>query len=136
MIGINDERFGTRFPPANKIYSKKLRDLFKSLAEEKDVLIKEGVYLYLSGPSYETVSELRFFATMGVDCLGASTAHEALVASYCGLEVLSLALITNKAVMEEDSEESANHVEVVQVANEKAKIMEMLVKNFITRFEI
>lgn len=61
---------------ANRIYTKAYRDLFNQIATEHNEAIKEGVYTSLSGPSYETVTEIRGLAKLGADCVGASTAHE------------------------------------------------------------
>ena len=73
---------------------------------------------------------------MGADAVGMSTAHEALVASYCGLKVLGIALITNKAVIEYDSENYPNHEEVIETANRRAKDLEELVSEFVKRVEL
>lgn len=87
-MGHNDERFGPRFPAVSKIYTRTLRDRFKKIAADKHIEIKEGVYSSLGGPCYETVSEVRGLLMLGADAVGMSTAHEALVASYCGMKVL------------------------------------------------
>lgn len=70
LVGENDERFGPRFPPANRLYKKYLRDIFKQVANGLNIELKEGVYLAYGGPSYETVSELRAFRTLGADAVG------------------------------------------------------------------
>ena len=133
LVGHNDERFGPRFPAVNRIYTRELRSLFKEIAGEKQVELKEGVYSSLGGPCYETVSELRGLLSLGADSVGMSTAHEALVASYCGLNVLAIALITNKAVLDYDSDFYPNHEEVIETANLKAKVLEDLVSEFVRR---
>lgn len=133
LVGHNDHRFGPRFPAANKIYKKPLRDLFREVAKDLDEEIKEGVYVQFGGPSYETVSELRLMAMLGADAVGMSTAHEALVASYCGMEVLALALITNQAVLDYDSDEVPNHEEVMEIADKRAKDIEKLVCEYVSR---
>jgi len=133
LVGHNDERFGPRFPPANRIYTKAYRDVFKQLAQDLNEEIKDGVYSSLGGPCYETVTELRGLAQLGADCVGMSTAHEALVASYCGLKVLAVALITNKAVLEYDSENYPNHEEVIETANRRAIVVEKLIIELVQR---
>lgn len=133
LVGPNDERFGPRFPAANRIYSRDYRELLQKIATEKEILIKSGVYSSLGGPCYETVSELRGLAQLGADSVGMSTAHEALVASYCGLKVLAVALITNKAVLEYDSEDFPNHKEVIEIANQRALDIESLIIEFVSR---
>ena len=70
---------------------------------------------------------------LGADAVGMSTAHEALVASYCGLKVLAVALITNKAVLEYDSEDYPNHKEVIEIANKRAVDIEGLIIEFVSR---
>ena len=136
LVGHNDERFGPRFPAANRIYTKQLRDVFQKVADQQNIPIKSGVYSSLGGPCYETVSELRGLAQLGADSVGMSTAHEALVASYCGLKVLAVALITNKAVLDYDSEEFPNHVEVIEIANKRAKDIESLIIQFISEVTV
>lgn len=98
--------------------------------------LRQGVYSSLGGPCYETVSELRGLLQLGADAVGMSTAHEALVASYCGLKVLAIALITNKAVIEYDSENYPNHEEVIDTANKRAKDLEDLVMEFVSRLDL
>ena len=135
MVGHNDERFGPRFPSTNRIYTKALREVFHKCAKDKGIGIKEGVYSSLGGPCYETVSELRGLMMLGADSVGMSTAHEALVASYCGLQVLAIALITNKAIIDYDSENFPNHEEVIEIANKRAKDLEHLVSQLVTHVD-
>ncbi len=118
---------------ANRIYTKALRDQFKQIANDLSEPIKDGVYSSLGGPCYETVTELRGLAQLGADCAGMSTAHEALVASYCGMKVLAVALITNKAVLDYDSEDYPNHEEVIETANKRAVVVEKLIIEFVER---
>jgi purine-nucleoside phosphorylase len=133
LVGHNDERFGPRFPAINRTYTKAYREIFAQIAKEKEIEIKEGVYSSLGGPCYETVSELRGLLLLGADAVGMSTAHEAIVANYCGLKVLAIGLITNKAVIEYDSENYPNHEEVLETADRRAKDLEGLVTEFVTR---
>jgi len=133
LVGHNDARFGPRFPAANRIYKKELRDMFRQVAKDLNEEVKEGVYVQFGGPNYETVSELRLMAMLGGDSVGMSTAHEALVASYCGMEVLALSLITNAAILEYDSHEIPNHEEVIETANKRAKVIEKLVAEYVSR---
>ena len=133
LVGHNDERFGPRFPAVNRIYTKHLRELMHKISDELKIEIKEGVYSSLGGPCYETVSELRGLMLLGADSVGMSTAHEALVASYCGLNVLAIALITNKSVIEYDSDHYPNHEEVIETANRRAKDLEHLVTTFVKK---
>ena len=133
LVGPNHEEFGPRFPPINRLYKKSLRDLFRQCAQELNVDVKEGVYSSFGGPNYESVTELRALLMFGVDSVGMSVAHEALVAGHAGMEVFALSLITNKAVLDYDSEEQANHEEVIETANKRAKDIEELVMLFVKK---
>jgi purine-nucleoside phosphorylase len=133
LVGENDERFGPRFPAVNHLYKKELRNIFKQVAKDLNITIEEGVYVSLGGPSYETVSEIKAFRLLGADAVGMSTAHEAIVAGHCGMSVFALALITNKAINDPDSDEQANHEEVVKIANQRAQDIENLVINFVQK---
>jgi purine-nucleoside phosphorylase len=135
LVGHNDEQFGPRFPPVNRLYSKELRNLFSECAKELNIELKEGVYSSFGGPNYESVTELRALRMFGVDSVGMSVAHEALVAGYCGMEVMALSLITNKAVLDYDSELTANHEEVMAAANARAKDIEALVMSFVAKLQ-
>lgn len=113
LIGKNDETLGTRFPSMNELYTPKLRELAKKCAKKLKIKLNEGVYCALSGPSYETPSEVKMFAKLGGNATGMSTAPEAIVAKYCGLEVLAISLITNMAAGL--SKSAPNHKEVVEM---------------------
>jgi purine-nucleoside phosphorylase len=133
LCGTNDERYGPRFPPANRLYTKSLRELIQQCANDQSLELKCGVYSSVGGPNYETVSELRALSNLGADSVGMSTAHEALVAGYCGMQVMAMALITNKAVLDFDSDEVPNHEEVMEIASKRAVHVEELVIDFVNR---
>lgn len=97
LIGPNDEELGARFPDMSQAYSRKLRELAKGIAAEKDVPLQEGVYAGLLGPCYETPAEIRMLRTMGADAVGMSTVSEVIVARHAGLEVLGISCISNMA---------------------------------------
>ncbi len=116
LIGPNDERFGTRFPPMAQAYDAELRSLARSVAASwPEVTLHEGVYTMVGGPNYETGAELRFLRMIGTDAVGMSTVPEVLVARHTGMRVVGLSLITNAATGEETAE--VNHAEVLTVAD-------------------
>ncbi len=116
LIGPNDERFGTRFPPMAQAYDAELRSLTRSVAASwPEVTLHEGVYTMVGGPNYETGAELRFLRMIGTDAIGMSTVPEVLVARHTGMRVVGLSLITNTASGEETAE--VNHAEVLTVAD-------------------
>ena len=97
LIGGNDDRFGPRFPDMSEIYSKRLRTIATEAAAAVPMWIEHGVYIAVSGPSYETPAEIRAFRTLGADAVGMSTAPEAIVARHMGIEVLGISCISNMA---------------------------------------
>jgi purine-nucleoside phosphorylase len=103
LIGPNEPRFaarpgaGLRFTDMTEAYSKALRALAKEAAIEEGFDLAEGVYLAVSGPSYETPAEIRAFRALGATLVGMSTVPETIVARHMGLEVLALSCVTNLA---------------------------------------
>ena len=103
LIGTNEPRFaarpgtGLRFPDMTEAYSKRLRALAQEAAKEEEFELVEGVYLAVSGPSYETPAEIRAFRAMGASLIGMSTVPETIVARHMGIEVLGISCVTNLA---------------------------------------
>jgi purine-nucleoside phosphorylase len=97
LIGANDERFGRRFPDMSEIYSKRLRAMTDEAAADIGLPIEHGVYIAVTGPSYETPAEIRAFRALGADAVGMSTVPEAIVAQHMGIEVLGISCISNMA---------------------------------------
>ncbi|XP_056384262.1 purine nucleoside phosphorylase isoform X1 [Hyla sarda] len=138
LTGPNEERFGPRFPAMSDAYEKGLRKLALAVGEELGFSekIREGVYCSLGGPNFETIAECRFLNSLGADAVGMSTVPEVIVARHCGLRVLGMSLITNKAVMDYNSEATANHEEVLQAGKDSAKFLEKLVSRLLQRIEL
>ena len=97
LIGMNDDRFGARFPDMSEVYSARLRRIADDAARAKGVPVSHGIYIAVHGPSYETPAEIRFFRTIGADAVGMSTVPEAIAARHMGIEVLGISCITNMA---------------------------------------
>ena len=97
LIGPNDDRFGRRFPDMSGIYSRRLRTLAAEVAQSLGLPLEHGVYIAVTGPSYETPAEIRAFRVMGADAVGMSTVPEAIVARHMGIEVLGISCISNMA---------------------------------------
>ncbi|PKK18922.1 purine nucleoside phosphorylase [Columba livia] len=129
LRGPNDERFGVRFPSMSDAYEQDLLGLAMESAQELGFLsfIREGVYCLLPGPCYETIAECRMLQVLGADAVGMSTVPEVIVARHCGLRVLGISLITNKVVTSYDSQEKANHEEVLRVSVVRAEALQKLV---------
>ena len=113
LRGPNLDRFGDRFPAMIDAYDPQLRAAAHESADRTGVALREGVYIMLAGPSYETRAEMRMLRGLGGDAVGMSTAHEAIVARHAGARVLGFSLITNKAT--DDVEAGATHEEVIEM---------------------
>ncbi len=114
LWGPNDESLGPRFPAMNRAYDPELRRLARSVAAELGIELREGVYVGLGGPAFETPAEVRFLRLIGADATGMSTVPEVTVARHMGLRVLAFSGISNVAVADLDSEEQPNHEEVLE----------------------
>ncbi|NJN80872.1 MAG: purine-nucleoside phosphorylase, partial [Caldilineaceae bacterium] len=112
LRGPNLAEFGPRFPPVNRVYTRRLRDLAVEMARGQDISLHSGVYVALAGPNFETPAEIRMLRTLGADAVGMSTVHEALVAHHAGMEVLAISTITNVAIDQLDSDREPTHEEV------------------------
>jgi purine-nucleoside phosphorylase len=97
LVGLNDDRFGPRFPDMTEVYSSRLRSLADRAGEAMSLRLPHGIYIALLGPSYETPAEIRYLRTIGADAVGMSTVPEAIVARHMGIEVLGISCITNMA---------------------------------------
>jgi purine-nucleoside phosphorylase len=117
LRGENDERLGPRFPAMLGVYDAELGRLAHAKAQEQGTTLRDGVYLMLSGPSFESGAEMRMLRAWGADAVGMSTAPEAIVARHAGMRTLGISLITNLALPDGAP---ANHEEVLE-AGEAAK---------------
>ena len=115
LIGPNMDEIGTRFPDMSEVYSKKLQDIVRKSAGECGIDLKEGVYIQLTGPNYETPAEIRMCRILGGDAVGMSTACEAMAARHMGLEVCGISCITNMAAGVSDR--PLDHQEVQEIAD-------------------
>jgi purine-nucleoside phosphorylase len=97
LIGPNLDEFGPRFPDMSQAYDRKLCALARKIASENNLLLREGVYAGLSGPSFESPADLRFLRIAGADAVGMSTVSEVIVARHGGTRVLGFSGISNKA---------------------------------------
>jgi purine-nucleoside phosphorylase len=129
LIGPNDERFGARFPDMTMAYSPRLRQAARAAAAAANIRVEEGVYIAVTGPSYETPAEIRAFRTMGADAVGMSTVHETIVARHCGLRVAAVSAITNFA--EGMSDEPVSHEQTLKDARRAAGDLARLLEAFV-----
>jgi purine-nucleoside phosphorylase len=97
LVGINLEELGPRFPDMSEAYSPALREIALEAAGEKGIGLRQGIYVGLCGPSYETPAEIRMCRMLGADAVGMSTIPEVIVAGHMGIPVLGISCITNMA---------------------------------------
>jgi purine-nucleoside phosphorylase len=129
LLGPNLDDFGPRFPAMADAFDKRLRALARRAARDADIALREGVYIMLSGPYYETRAEMRMLRTLGGDAVGMSTVPEVLVARHAGRRVLGFSLITNKAT--EDVEAGATHEEVIEMGRVGARTLVRLLSDLL-----
>ena len=97
LWGPNPEEFGPRFPDMSRVYTPSLQEAARQAAQELNIPLRQGVYMYFPGPQYETPAEVRAARLLGADVVGMSTVPEAITAAHCGMKVLGFTLCTNMA---------------------------------------
>ncbi len=112
LRGPNLEEFGARFPDMSKPYDPTLAETARKVAEESGIDLKQGVYICLSGPSFESPADLRFLRLIGADAVGMSTVPEVIIARHGNMQVLGFSGISNKANL--DGSTVTTHEEVLQ----------------------
>lgn len=133
LQGPHRQKLGPRFPDLTRLYTPELRAELDSVATELSIPLKHGVYLSVTGPSYETPAEIRAYATMGADAVGMSTVPEAIIAGALGLRVAGLSCITNRAAV--SGGETLSHDEVITVTRAATPPMRALVHAFVANTE-
>lgn len=129
LIGINDDRFGPRFPDMTEPYCTKLRGIAFSKAKQLDIDYIEGVYAGFQGPYYETKAEIKMIAVMGADAVGMSTVPETIAGHYLVLKILAFATITNMATGIQKAKHS--HENVVKMANAASSSLAMWIREVV-----
>jgi purine-nucleoside phosphorylase len=97
LVGVNDDRFGPRYPDMTQAYSMAYRQMALDEARKLGLMVYQGVYAAMLGPSFETPAEIRFLRTIGADLVGMSTIAEVVAARHMGLKVLAISCVTNMA---------------------------------------
>jgi purine-nucleoside phosphorylase len=113
LVGPNDDAIGPRFLGMVQTYDRTLRQLTHQVAQSENITLRDGVYVCLAGPNFETPAEIRMLRTMGGDAVGMSTAHEVLVARHAGMRVLAFSGLTNICIDDVDAPVETNHEEVL-----------------------
>jgi purine-nucleoside phosphorylase len=124
LIGKNDNRLGPRFTNMSNAYDARLCEVARAFARSNNIKLQEGVYVGLTGPSFETNAEYRFLNTIGGDSVGMSTVPEVIVANHMSMHVFGISVITNNGL--EVPEKGNNHNEVLDVASIAAPKLEAI----------
>ena len=131
LIGKNNDELGPRFLDMSYAYDKDFINLAEKTAKDLNIKTQKGVYAALTGPTYETPSEVRMLRTLGADAIGMSTVPEVIVANHMSLRVLGISCITNMAAGILD--QPLNHAEVIETANKVKNDFKTLIKTVIEK---
>lgn len=132
LIGPNDEAFGERFVSMENAYDPELRKKMQTIAKRLNIELAEGIYIGVSGPSFETPAEIRAFRTMGADAVGMSTVPEVILARHCGIKVVAISAITNLAAGM--NHETLSHEQTLRAAKLSTDKLINLLLNFVGEF--
>jgi len=131
LMGPNYDEIGPRFPDMSQAYDRTLSDLARQVAREQKIVLREGVYAGLSGPSFEGPADLRFLKLAGADSVGMSTVPEVIIARHGGLRVLGFSGISNKANL--DGSTATTHEEVIEAGKVITPKIEKLIRGVLRR---
>ncbi|WP_291120166.1 purine-nucleoside phosphorylase [Flavobacterium sp. UBA6135] len=129
LRGQNDERFGPRFVNMSEAYSLDMIKQLKTIATQNAISLKDGIYLGLQGPTFETLAEYKMVKILGADCVGMSTVPEVIVARHMNVDCLGISVITDMG--NEESIHEVNHQEVLEAARKAEPNVRKLIKLFI-----
>lgn len=128
LTGVNDDRFGPRFPDVSQAWDRELTQTLRDCAGDLGIKLHEGTYLMAKGPNFETPAEIRAFRMMGANAVGMSTVPECLTARHCGMKVCGVSSITNYAAGMTDGE--LTHDETMEFGAIAAVNLDKLLREF------
>ena len=131
LVGLNDERLGPRFPDMSDPYDPELRALARAAALELGLILREGVYVAVPGPSLETRAEYRMLRTLGADVVGMSTVPEIIVAAHSGMRALGISIITDQCLP--DALEPADIGKIIATAARAEPALTRLIGSIVGR---
>lgn len=131
LVGFNDERLGPRFPDMSAPYDPELRAAARMVALELGIVLREGVYVAVPGPSLETRAEYRMLRTMGADVVGMSTVPEVIVAVHAGMRALGISIITDQCLP--DALEPADIGRIIETAGQAEPSLTRLIRGLVER---
>ena len=131
LLGKNEDEFGPRFPDMSEPYKNNLISKAKKIAAENNIAVKEGVYIGVTGPTFETRAEYKMLNILGGDAVGMSTVQEVIAAVHMGLPVFAMSVITDIGIREEEN--TITHEEVLQAAKDSEPKMTLIFKQLIAQ---
>lgn len=131
LRGPNLQEFGPRFPDMSQAYDRQLQTLARQVAAQEGIVLREGVYICLGGPAFETPADLRFLRLIGVDAVGMSTVPEIIVARHGGMRTLGFSGISNKVSL--DGEKLTTHQEVLEAGRQVGPKLERIIRGVLRR---
>jgi purine-nucleoside phosphorylase len=129
LMGKNEDEFGPRFPDMSAVYDKELIEKADKIASSQGLKVQRGVYMAVTGPTFETPAEYKFMHILGADAVGMSTVPEAIVARHANMKCFALSIITDLGV--EGIVEEVSHEEVLEVANAAESKMTGIIKQLL-----
>lgn len=130
LIGKNLDEFGPRFPDMSEPYKKHIIEKARLIAQKNNFEVKEGVYVAVTGPTFETQAEYQLIKAVGGDVVGMSTVQEAIVANHMNLQVFAMSVVTDLGIREEHN--IITHEEVLQAANEAEPKLAVIFKELVS----
>ncbi len=132
LVGPNDERLGPRFPDMSAPYDPELRTLARRVALEQGIVLREGVYVAVSGPNLETRAEYRMLRAIGADVVGMSTVPEVIVAVHQGMRAIGISIVTDQCLP--DALEPADIERIIATAGRAEPNLTRLITTLVERF--
>lgn len=132
LIGPNIDELGTRFPDMSHVYDEDLQEIIRNTAKENNIKLHEGVYVQLTGPSFESPADIRMIQAIGGDAVGMSTVVEAIVANHMGMKICGISCVCNLAAGL--SPTPLTHEEVQAAADAAAPLFKKLVTESVKKF--
>lgn len=131
LIGPNNPELGVRFLDVSEVYNKAMRQIVIDIAKEQNITLRQGVYAWWTGPTYETPAEIRMIRTLGADAVGMSTVPEALIARHSGIDTIGISCLTNMACG--ILEQPLSHDEVIETTERVKSTFLKLISEVIAR---
>ena len=132
LVGANIDELGVRFPDMSKVYNPELQDVIRRTAKECGIPLHEGIYVQLTGPSFESPAEIRMLRGLGADAVGMSTVVEAIAANHMGMKICGISCVANLAAGMTDN--PLTHEEVQEASNKAAPLFRQLITESIASF--